>query len=98
MRCQERVEVVQDHARLHGDPACVGVETHNLVQMMADIDNNCFADGLSALRCAGAAWQHRETFIRGDGDDARNIFVVFGDNDADRLYLVMRRICRISPP
>ena len=41
--------MIQGDTRLNGDVLLVRIEVHYLVEMFADIDDQRFADGLTAL-------------------------------------------------
>ena len=53
--------MVQDHARLDRGGACVQVQTEQVFEIFAVVDDQRCAGGLAALAGAAAAWQYRHT-------------------------------------
>ena len=97
VRTQEGVEPVQHQARLHGDPAGLRVEVEDGVQVLADIDDQGPADGLSALRGAAARGRTATPASRAIWMARTTSSVVRGTTHADGLDLVVRGVGRIAP-
>jgi hypothetical protein len=96
VRLQPRIERVEHDAGLDGDRHRVAIERPDRGQMLAVIDHERRADGLPALRAAGAASQHRHALLPADARAPRDIVDRFRHENADGLDLVDRRIGRIA--
>jgi hypothetical protein len=96
LRAQLRVERVEDHARLDHRAARLGIDLEHAIEVAAVVDDERLADGLPALRGAGAARQHRDALL--DGDLHRDDRRVHGarDHHAHRRHLVDRRVGRVA--
>jgi hypothetical protein len=97
LRLQPGVEVVGDHPGLHLDPARLLVEVNHAVEVAAGVDDQRLADRLPALRGAGAAREHRDARVAGDGDGRLDVARGARHDDADRLDLVDRGVGAVAP-
>ena len=96
MGLQEAVQLIEDQTRLHGDSSCVRIEIQHLVEVLADIDHQRRANGLTALRRAAAARQDRNPVVPCDLYRADNVIPVCRHYHPDRLDLIDRGIGRIA--
>ena len=65
--------------------------------MLRHIDDDGFADGLPALRCAAAARQYGHAFVSGDIDDRVHIMCIARNDNARRFDLIMRGVGGVAP-
>ena len=92
MRGQSGVKLVEHDAGLHGDAAGIRVESDDIVEVLADIDDQRLADGLAALRGATAARQDGDAFLGGDLNGAVDVGLGLRYQHADRFNLVVRGV------
>ena len=96
MALELRVQVIEHDSGLHPRRARGYVELEQFVQMLAVIDDERCAHGLTALRGARATRQDRHVRVRGDRECRERIALVQRHDDAERLDLVNRCIGRVA--
>ena len=96
MRLEKSIQLIENQARFDPGGAGLDVEVEDPVQVFGNVDDDRFADCLAALRCAAAPGQDRHAFVGGDFDDAGDIIGGLRDDAADRFYLVVGGIGRIT--
>ena len=88
VRPESLVEAIEHEPRLYRSPAPVEVQLHDCVQVLAEVHDQGFTDGLPALRGAGAAGEEGYAVLGGDRDDGRHVGLGPGDGNPDRLDLI----------
>jgi hypothetical protein len=96
VRPEPRVELVEHDAGLDRDFGAVLVETHDLAQILGDIDDQRVAHRLAALRGAGAARQDGGLGVARHVDDQGEVGLVARHDHAHRFDLVDRGVGRIA--
>ncbi len=96
MALELRIQVIEHDSRLDPGRAPGHVELEQLVQVLAVIDYEGCADGLTALRGSRAARQDRYVRVRGNRKRGQRIAFVPRYDDAERLDLVNRGIGRVT--
>ena len=92
VRLQIRVQPVEDDAGLDPDRPPGHIEIVDPGEILAVIDDDRLAHGLTALRTARAARQYRDVRIRGDLKRRERVVSATRHDDAERVDLVDRRI------
>src|SRR5580704_2085452 len=93
---QPGIEPFHDHAGLDFDPPRRSVDFPDALHVFATFDDERAVYRLPALRGAAAARQYRHAFLAGDLDRGRDVALILGDENAQRLHLVDRRVGRIT--
>jgi hypothetical protein len=96
VRPQRRVELVEDDAGLDGCRHRVAIEIDQSSQVLAVVDDERRADRLAALRAAGAARKNRNAKLAADRHCRGDVVVARGNEHADRLDLIDRRVGRVA--
>ena len=97
VRAKSAVQLVEHHAWPDGDRAVRRVEVLDLGQVLAGVEDQALPDGLAALRRARAAWNDRNAGVCCYLDGTNDVRKVTGNDHADRLDLVHRRIGAVAP-
>ena len=97
VRLERPVQRVEHDARLHPRPSRRRIDVDDPIQVLGEVQHHGGADGLAALRRAGAARQHRDVFLGGDGDGGLHVGDGFRHDYAERLDLIDRGVRRVAP-
>ena len=92
VRLQPCIELVEHDARLDRDRHRLLVHGDDAIQMLAVIDHQRRADGLTALRASGASRQHGHAQLTADAERRLDIVVTGRDQHADGFHLIDGRI------
>src|SRR5580704_3207191 len=93
---QPGIEPFHDHAGLDFDPPRRSVDFPDALHVFATFDDERAVYRLPALRGAAAARQYRHAFLAGDLDRGRDVALILGDDDSQRLYLIDRRVGAVA--
>ena len=74
--CEDAVQVVADHTRLHANAAACGVEGHDPVEVPAHVDDDSAPHHLAGQRCTRPPWHQRHAVGRGKPHKLANIGLV----------------------
>ena len=86
------VEIVEHNAGLDHAGALLDIERDDSVQILRDIDHDAAVDSLAALRGAAAARRHDASVIARNRHGAQRVVHGAGNDHAERLDLVERRV------
>ena len=92
------VQVVEHDAGLHRDRSLLGIQVQNLPQMLAVVDDQTRAHGLTALTGAAATGYQGHAHATANVQRGHHILAAGGHQDAHGHLLVNRGVGRIAPP
>ena len=103
MRFENGIEPVEHHAWLNGcggivgiAPGSVGIERHQLIEMLRMVDDQRGPHGLATLRRATTAGEDRHLQVARDIQRNRQIGLGLGYGHAQRLNLINRGVSGIA--
>src|SRR5579864_6211532 len=85
-------KLIQDAAGLYPGIFLSGIDLHNLVEVLGEIDDHGDVAGLSAEAGAAATRQQRRVVLACQSDGLNYVFNGLGNDDADRDLAIVRAI------
>ena len=92
------VELVQDDSRLDPDPHFLGVDFDNLVQILAEVDDDGMVHGLPGQAGASGAGQDWNVVLLGYFHHCQHVVHGPGDHHPHRLHLVDAGVGAVEDP